>query len=63
MNKPLKFVLLGLALLLFIGSFFWKGLYPANPDLAEYCIKGFAIAILAFVVVRTRMRKRPFDPF
>ena len=63
MNRALKLALMGLALILFVGSFFLKQVYPANPDLAEYIFKGIAIAILAFIVVRTRTRKKPFDPF
>jgi len=63
MNRALKIALMGLALLLFIGSFFLKTVYPANPDLAEYVFKGIAIAILAFIVVKTRIKKKPFDPF
>lgn len=63
MNRALKIALMGLALILFIGSFFLKQVYPANPDMAEYIIKGLAIAILAYVVVKTRTKKKPLDPF
>jgi hypothetical protein len=62
MNRALKLVLMGLALALFICSFFLKQYYPANPDLAEYILMGIAIAVLAFIVVKTRKKKRPFDP-
>ena len=63
MNRPLKFVLMGIALVLFIGSFFLKQFIPANPDTAEYVLKGIAIALLAFIVLKTRLKKRPFDPY
>jgi len=63
MNRSLKIVLMGLALVLFIGSFFLKQLAPSLPDLADYIVKGIAIGILIFVVIKTRIRKRPFDPF
>jgi len=59
MNRALKIALMGLALVLFIGSFFLKTVYPANPDMAEYVFKGIAIAILVFIVIKTRMKKKP----
>ena len=62
MNRTLKIVLLGLALLLFLGSFLLKQAAPALPDQADFIAKGIAIAILLFVVIKQRTRKRPFDP-
>lgn len=63
MNRSLKIALMGLALLLFLGSFFLKTLAPTLPDTADYVVKGLAICILIYVVVKQRVRKRPFDPF
>jgi hypothetical protein len=63
MNRTLKIVLLGLALVLFLGSFLLKQIAPALPDWADYLAKGIAIGILLFVVIKQRIRKRPVDPF
>jgi len=63
MNRSLKIALMGLALVLFIGSFYLKQFAPSLPDLADYTVKGMAIAILLFIVIKQRITKRPFDPF
>lgn len=61
MNRTLKTILMGLALILFIGSFFLKQLIPASPEIADSVIKIIAIAILAFIVIKQRLRKKPND--
>ena len=53
---------MGLALVLFVGSFFLKQLIPASPDIAESIIKMVAIGLLAFIVIKVRIRKKPTDP-
>ena len=58
MNRSLKIVLMGLALVLFIGSFFVKQLDPALPDITDSILKGIAIGILLFVVIKQRIRKK-----
>jgi len=62
MNRSLKTVLMGLALVLFVGSFYLKQLIPASPDIADGIVKGAAIAILLFIVIKQRIRKKPTDP-
>jgi len=59
MNRSLKIILMGLALVLFIGSFFLKQLIPTSPDIADGILKSVAIAILLFIVIKQRIRKRP----
>jgi|GEM_PF-2463312 hypothetical protein len=62
MNRTLKTILMGLALVLFVGSFYLKQLIPTSPDIADGIVKGAAIAILLFIVIRQRTRKKPTDP-
>ncbi|HVU94636.1 MAG TPA: hypothetical protein VHE34_05400 [Puia sp.] len=62
MNRSLKTVLMGLALVLFVGSFYLKQLIPASPDIADGIVKSAAIAILLFIVIKQRIRKKPTDP-
>ena len=60
MNRTLKTTLMGLALLLFVGSFFVKQL--SLSDNYDYAAKILAILILVYIVVRQRARRRPTDP-
>jgi hypothetical protein len=62
MNRTLKTILMGLALVLFVGSFFLKQLIPTSPEIADTIVKGLAIAILAFIVIKQRTRKKPTHP-
>ena len=61
MNRTLKTVLMGLALVLFVGSFYLKRLIPTSPDIADSIVKIIAISILAFIVIKQRIRKKPTD--
>ena len=60
MNRTLKTTLMGLALLLFVGSFFVKQL--SLSDNYDYAAKMLAILILVYIVVRQRARRKPTDP-
>jgi len=59
MNRTLKTALMGLALLLFVGSFFVKQL--SLPENCDYAAKILAILILVYIVVRQRARRKPTD--
>ena len=50
---------MGLALVLFVGSFYLKQLFPSSPDIADTIVKIIAIGILAFIVIKQRNRKKP----
>jgi len=52
---------MGLALILFVGSFYLKQLIPNSPEVADGIVKGVAIAILLFIVIKQRIRKKPND--
>jgi len=57
MNRTLKTSLMGLALLLFVGSFFVKQL--SLSDNYDYAAKILAILILVYIVVTQRARRKP----
>jgi hypothetical protein len=61
MNRTLKTIGMGLALVLFVGSFFLKQLIPGSPDIAESSLQIVAIGILAFIVIKQRLSKKPTD--
>jgi hypothetical protein len=54
-------VLMGLALVLFIGSFFLKQWAPTLPGSADMIAKILAIGILLYIVIIQRIRKKPTD--